>query len=95
MVMHCNQSKAYSCGDARGACKGVPRPSKDKVSDNARGWNWESPKSILVRPETKLKCFKREDLFFSVVHRYIPSELFDSLTGYNSAMNIDQNKKVT
>lgn len=64
MAMHWNQSKAYSCGDARGACKGVPRPSKDKVSDSARGWNWESPKSILVRPETKLKCFKGRISFF-------------------------------
>lgn len=95
MAMHWNQSKAYSCGDARGACKGVPRPSKDKVSDSARGWNWESPKSILVRPETELKCFKGRISFFCGPLLYIPSELFDSLAGYNSAMNIDQNKKVT
>lgn len=47
-------SHTYSCGDARGACKGVPRASKDKVSDRARGWNWESPTSILVNPELYL-----------------------------------------
>lgn len=48
-------TSAYSCGEARGACKGVPRPSKDKESDSGRGWNWDSPKSILVRPERELQ----------------------------------------
>lgn len=52
-------SHTYSCGDARGACKGVPRASKDKVSDRARGWNCESPTSILVNPELYLQHFNR------------------------------------
>lgn len=64
MTINWDYGNTYSCGDAKGACKGVPRPpSKDKVSDSARGWNWDSPKSILVRPEKDFNSFKgRQEL---------------------------------
>lgn len=44
-------TSTYSCGDGKEACRGVPSPSKDKESDRARGWNWDSPKFIFVSPE--------------------------------------------